>query len=127
MKHDPEILAGIPRGVWVSHWADEQEEAGEHFASGTNLDDVAPPTPRWAKKWAREVADKIVAANNVVRGRPVTLAFLYSMVKEAGYPYDKEHFGFHLGMQTAGHGVSWSDDSKLPHDAIEVPYREFYR
>lgn len=126
MTHNASILAGIPRGPWVDQWATEQEEAGESF-SGMNLDELAPATPAWAKKWGREVADKIVKANKVVRGRPVTLDFLYQMVKEAGYPHDREHFGYHLGMQAAGHGVSWSDDCKLPHDAIEVPHYEFYR
>lgn len=121
MKHNWDILKGIARGVFVDHWATEQEEEGESFPGGTNLDTVAPPTSAHARKWAREVADKITKANNT------SLARLYAKVKAAGYPHDEEHFGYHLGMQTAGSGVSWSDDTpKLDHDEIEVPYREYY-
>lgn len=120
VKHDAEILAGIPSGVWASMWADEQEEKGRSF-SGQNIMDHSPPVPAWAKKWAKKIADEIVSMNGL------SLEALYEMVKAAKYPYDKEHFGYHLGMQSAGHGVSWSDDCDLHHNAIKTPYHEFYR
>lgn len=124
-NHDPEILEGIPRGVWASLWADEQEEKGESF-SGVDLMEAAPATPGWAKKWAKEVADRIVEMNTT------SLDEMYRIVTERGkYPHDRETFGYHLGMQAMGAGVSWSDDvdykSDLKHDDIKIPYREFYR
>jgi hypothetical protein len=116
------VLKGIPGGVWADYWATAQEEKGRSF-SGQNLMDVAPKVPGWANKWAKVVADSIVAANPWTH----SLGHLYLHVKQNGYPYDEEHFGYHLGMQAAGHGVSWSDDCKLPHSTIKIPSREFYR
>jgi hypothetical protein len=117
------VLKGIPTGVWADHWATEQEEKGRSFR-GQDLMDVAPKVPAWANKWGKAVADSIVAANH---GWAHSLGDLYRHVKQNGYPYDEAHFGYHLGMQAAGHGVSWSDDTKLPHSTIKIPQREFYR
>ena len=141
MTHDSAILKGIPRGVWADLWATEQEEKGRSFG-GQELTSIAPPTPAWAKKWAKGVADEIVRLNadllkkisqenffrlGVKPGKS-SLDSLYELVKRFGYPYDREHFGYHLGMQAAGHGVSWSDDTRrLRHETIKLPYREFYR
>lgn len=118
--HDADILAGIPSGVWADLWATEQEERGRSF-SGQNLIAAAPPPPRWARRWAKQLADSIVRANGD------SLAALYAKAKAAGYPRSASHFGFHLGMQSAGHGVSYSDDCDLDDDAIEIPHNEFYR
>ncbi len=53
---------------------------------------------------------------------------LYALVKVFGYPYDRERFGFDLGMQAIGHGISWSDYvRKIPHETIRLPRTEFYR
>lgn len=117
--HDPDILEGIPRGVFADRWAQEKEEEGESFG-GQDIMDIAPKTPASAKKWGREVADEIVRMNGK------SLADLYELVIEHGYPHDKASFGFHLGMQTAGHGVSWADDTNLPYDTIKLPSREYY-
>lgn len=119
--HDKEILAGIPRGVWADLWATEQEEKGRSF-SQQDITDVAPRTPPWAKKWAKDVADKIVAMNGK------SLADLYELVKKHGFPHDEESFGILLGLQAVGHGVSWSDDTRgLPDSAIQLPNTDFYR
>jgi hypothetical protein len=83
--------------------------------------DEAPLVPKWARSWANNIAAGIMSANGC------SLEDLYKRVKAHGYPFDREHFGYHLGMQAAGHGVSWSDDTKLSHKAIEIPSREFYR
>lgn len=124
-KHDPEILAGIPRGVWADLWATEQEEKGRSF-SGQEITSLAPRTPAFAKKWARKVADDIVRLNGK------SLEELYDTVTDREldrpFPHDKDQFGLLLGMQAVGHGVSWSDDVRgLHHDAIELPHTEFYR
>lgn len=120
-KHDPQILAGIPRGVWTDLWALEQEDKGRSF-EGQELTSIAPKTPAWAKKWGSKVADDIVRLNDK------SLAELYGLVVEHGYPHDKDQFGLHLGMQAVGHGISWSDDTRgLPESAIELPRTDFYR
>jgi len=121
--HNAEILAGIPAGVWADLWATEQEEKGRSF-SGMDIVEEAPNPPAWAKKWGKEIADKIVALNHK------SLEELYQMVVAAGYPHDRDQFGLHLGMQAVGHGISWSDDvsyAKLSHDAIKLPRTDFYR
>lgn len=120
--HDPQILAGIPRGVWTLLWADEQEEKGRSF-SGQELTSIAPPTPPWAKKWGKKIADDIVRLNG---GK--SLAELYDFIVGYDYPNDKEQFGLSLGLQAVGHGVSWADDTpKLESDDIKLPRTEFYR
>lgn len=119
--HDAEILNAIPSGVWADYWATEQEEKGRSFGAGANIMDVAPKLPTWAKKWGKEIADKIVALNNK------SLEDLYEMAEAAGYHKGKEDFGFVLGMQTVGHGLSYADDCKLPYGAIKLPHAEFYR
>ena len=120
-KHDSDILAGIARGPWALLWADEQEEKGRSF-SQIDIYEAAPKTPAWAKKWAREVADEIVKLNN-----NTSLRYLYDLVSANGFPYDAENFGSKLGCQVTGHGISWSDDTDLPHDTIKRPYSEFCR
>jgi hypothetical protein len=119
-EHNSSILGGIPAGVWADHWATGEEEKGESF-SGVNLMDVAPAPPAWAKKWAKKVADEIVEANHK------SLDELYELAESCGYPNDREHFGYHLGMQVAGHGVSWEDDADSGCSLkIKLPHREFY-
>lgn len=132
-SHDAEILAGIPSGVWADYWATEQEEKGRSFGGGVNLIDVAPNPPKWAKDWAKRVADKIVELNN-----NKSLEQIYEMAKKIGYKNDKEHFGYDLGMQTVGHGVSWTDDVPFQRldelrkktgreDLFAIPSIDFYR
>lgn len=126
-KHDPEILAGIPSGVWADAWATEQEEKGRSFGGGVNIIDVAPKPPKRAKDWAKKVADEIVRLSNA------PLEDLYDIAwREYGYKGDKDQFGFDLGMQIVGHGISWTDraDYKLVRengeDFIKLPRSEFY-
>lgn len=116
---EADVAAGIPSGVWADAWASQEEENGASF-SGCDLMDVAPKPSNEAVRWGVGIAADIVKANGK------TLAALYAMARDAGYPYDASHFGYHLGMQAVGHGVSFSDDCKLPHDSIKVPHSEFY-
>lgn len=125
-KHDSEILAAIPSGVWAVAWATRQEEKGKSFGGGTNLIDVAPKPPKRAKDWAKKIADEIVRLNGA------SLEDLYDLACEKfEYSGDKEQFGCDLGMQSAGHGVSWEDDANYRllqgnKEAIKLPYSEFY-
>jgi len=118
--HDPEILLGMARGVWADHWAQEKEEAGVSF-SGRDIYEAAPEAPSWAEKWAKRLANSISALNG-----NVSLNRLYLAAKEAGFPKDRETFGFYLGMEAVGHGVNWTDDISGEHPEILVPDYEFY-
>jgi len=118
--HDSDILAGMARGPWASHWGDQAEEKGERL-SGVDLYEAAPRTPRWASRWAKKLADALVNLNDA------SLASLYDLAVQQGYPRDSEAFGFHLGMQAVGHGVSWTDDVRgHPDLKILIPDYEFY-
>lgn len=123
--HNPEILAGIPSGVWADAWATRQEERGRSF-SGQDIMAAAPKPPPRARAWGKKIAGEIVRLNSERHGKPVSLEDLYQAAVGAGYPHDREHFGYHLGMQAVGHGVSFSDDCSLRHDAIAIPDDEFY-
>jgi len=127
--YDPEILRGMARGPWASLWADEQEEKGESF-SGVDIYEAAPEAPAWARRWAENLASKIVLLN-VDRRRLSDKPGLEGLYEEAllcGFQKDKEAFGFYLGMQSIGHGVSWTDDLRgKPAIEIKLPYDEFYR
>jgi hypothetical protein len=124
-----EILFGMSRCPWSSYWAASQEEQGERF-SGVDIYKEAPTTPAWAKKWADQLADKIIILNTDRRGRTSDKAGLEGLYEEAvaeGYPGDREQFGVHLAAQATGMGIHWTDDlSRKPHLEIIVPYDEFY-
>ncbi len=117
------IRDALVQGVWADYWAMEEEEKGASF-SGCNLIDVAPKAPKWALKWAKDLAAQIRHLNG-----GATLEQLYGFACDMGYPNDAEHFGYHLGMQSVGHGVSWTDDIKgrPTEELIKLPRTEFYR
>jgi hypothetical protein len=112
----------MSRGVWALYWAQEQEEAGKSF-SGTNIYEIAPDAPGWAEKWAEKLAGSICHLNG-----NLTLDHLYLTALEAGFPRDREAFGYNLGMQAIGSEVHWTDDISVGPDTpkILVPSYEFY-
>jgi hypothetical protein len=120
---DPEILQGMSRSVWASHWAQVQEDNGESF-SGMNIYEIAPDTPSWAEKWAEKLADSICHLNG-----NLTLNDIYLDAQDAGFPRDREAFGLCLAMQAIGSGVHWTDDVSTGPDTpqILVPSFEFYK
>jgi hypothetical protein len=117
--HNNEILYGMAKGPWADYWARAQEEKGRSF-SGENIYDLCPEPPKWAKSWARKVADEIVKLND-----GLSLATLFLAAREAGFNKSREDFGFYLGCQSAGMGISWDDDLSTDMK-IELPFREFY-
>ena len=119
-SEDAEILTGMARGPWVMHWAREQEEAGESL-SGVDVYEAAPSTPRSAVKWAAELGRGILAANHAT-----SLEQLYQAAVAAGFAKDRETFGYYLGAQATGEGVSWDDDVSGSDLKIQLPHSEYY-
>ena len=117
--HNAEILHGMAKGPWAGSWLRQQEEGGRSF-SGQDIYDICPEPPRTAKRWARNLADDIVSANE-----GLSLESLFLAARHEGFSKDKESFGAYLGCEADGMGIRWDDD--LSTDLkIEVPYREFY-
>jgi len=109
-------------------WAEKEEEKG-HRLGPIDIYYEAPEAPRWALRWARQLADKIVLLNvdRVRTGGEVGLEGLYQEAVRAGFTKDRETFGFYLAMQSIGHGVAWDDDVAGGADLkIELPCDEFY-
>ena len=92
-RHHNDILHGISKGPWAEHWAQAQEERGRSF-SGQNVYDLCPEPPRWARAWARKLADDIVEANDGLGLEPLFLA-----ARDAGLDMSRENFGFCLGCE----------------------------
>lgn len=129
IEHDADVLRGMARGPWALHWADREEERGRSL-SQVDVYEAAPEAPAWARKWARELADKIVLLNTDRRGRRSTLPGLAGLYEEAvaeGFARDAEAFGHYLGMQAVGAGVRWDDDVSGTSLEIAVPHDEFYQ
>lgn len=128
-SENSEILFGMARCPWSSYWASEAAEQGEQL-SGVDVYAEAPDAPKWAKKWADHLADKIVLVNTTRRGRTSATSGLEGLYEEAvaeGYPGNREQFGIHLAAQATGMGIRWTDDlSHKPQLEIIVPYDEFY-
>jgi hypothetical protein len=116
---EAEILSGMARGPWASHWAQEEEERGESHG-GEDIYETAPPAPKWVKKWAAALGKSISSLNH-----DVGLEDLYQAARADGFTKDRETFGFYLGMQSVGHGVSWDDDHSSS-ITIKVPSMELY-
>ena len=117
--HDREILYGIAKGPWADAWANKQEGKGRSF-SGQNIYDLCPEPPRTAQRWAWKLAGEIVEANE-----GLTLEALFLAAREAGFDKSREDFGFYLGCEACGMGISWTDDVSTDLK-IKIPYREFY-
>ena len=119
--HDREILYGMAKGPWADFWASRQEEKGKSF-SQQDIYGLCPEPPHAAKAWAREIADRIVEMNG-----GLSLGALYLAARHDGFSHSREEFGFYLGCQASGMGISWDDDLTPDSELkIEVPQREFY-
>lgn len=117
-RHDNNILLGMAKGPWADHWATIQEEKGKSF-SGMDIYEAAPDPPRWAKAWAKRLADSMVLLNET------PLALIYAAAQKAGFAKNAETFGFYMGMEAVGHGIHWTDDG-ADDIKIKVPSMEFY-
>lgn len=112
------IVKGIARGLFVTAWADDEQE-NKRTHSGENIFNIAPNTSPEALFAARELAHRIEQLNNK------SLEQLLDMASEAdGTEADPEEFGQYLAYGSLGIGTNWFDD----HASFELklPYFEFY-
>lgn len=127
-----EILHSMARAAYSDWWICEQERKFEEtgtpvpWGPGESIDPYIPTrTPASAKKWALDA----VAQWERETGMPIDL--LYWLAANAEGHHDREpsteQFGWYLGMQTLGHGVSWFDDhpSFEPMSGVRL-YHEYY-
>ena len=120
-KHRDDVVKAMARAMFVSAWADAEEEGGRKFGR-VELMDIAPKTSPEAKQHAEKLAKQFEQKNGM------SLDELLAKAAEAdGAEIDSdyaEEFGHDLAMQAMGHGVSWFDDhEKFP---LKVPQTEFY-
>lgn len=149
-----QINDGLSRALFVSAWASAEENAGRTYP-GSDLMDVAPETPDYARLHGAYVIGQIEASNRM------PLASLFAQACKAdnvdfsagcealGRDWDPDSkemnealsfeeyardFGHCLGMMSLGSGVSWFDDHARfevddglnPPREFTVPYTEFY-
>jgi hypothetical protein len=125
-----EVLDGITRAFWTDVWVREQEEKAERtgrrvpWGPGDEITDFVPRTvPATVRRQAVEFAGALKYRNHT------NLYGLYLMAMNAPGRHTREpsaaSFGWYLGMQGMGHGVSWFDDH--PQFPIQIPHTEVYR
>lgn len=134
MRKDCPFLQGIARAMWVSCWADRQEEKGKRLQG--ELMDLAPKTPmRFLLEAARFIGN-LEAVNRLHHACLISRAYAADNLLHVGtetwddsaWVHDEDFhrdFGHYLAMQAMGHGVSWWDDHAsftitVPH--VEVGY-----
>lgn len=123
------MIAGIAHAFFVCAWADEEEQKGRSYP-GMELTEVAPDTPLEA------VIEAAIFLGHFeeVNGASAILS-LYHAARAEGVSDDEwvdgswaeDHaieFGWYLGMQGLGHGVSWSDDHA--EFEMKIPHFEYY-
>lgn len=112
------FVAGAARAMFVTAWADKQEERG-HTYPGQELMDVAPKTPRYAILRAWQLMGRMEAINNGYEIHALIAAA--RRADKLGEEFDEEYcrlFGHYYAMQSLGHGVSWFDD----HEPLDLLY-----
>jgi hypothetical protein len=117
-----EIVDAMARTLYVTDWADREEEKGRTYP-GENLFDVAPATTREAYRAGNKLADRIEERNKM------SLDALYALAATAPGQHLREptpeDFGYAITMQSLGHGVGWSDDH--PEIPMKLPHIEYHR
>lgn len=104
------MIQGFLEAVWLDSYMSWAEEHGHGHRTGhipqhvKGLSDIPQAPPLAAKKFAKKFAAILVKINRA------TLTELYKRASRAdGHEVDPVALGFYLAMQSAGHGVSWTD------------------
>jgi hypothetical protein len=117
-----DIIEAMARALFVSAWADAEEQEGRSFGGGVDLMDVAPKTSAEAKQHAKKLAKQFEQKNGMSLDE--LLAKAAEADKDADIDSDyASDFGHYLAMQAMGHGVSWFDDHEK--FTLNVPKTEF--
>lgn len=116
-----EIIEAMAKALFVSAWADKEEEEGRTHNDQGYMD-ISPATTPEAFWKARELASLIESVNGM------SLEALYEKAASTEGKHYKEptskDFGHYLTMQALGHGVSWFNDH--PQFDLKIPHIEFY-
>ena len=125
MSSNKDIINGIAHAFHATNWADRYEEAGGSLSQCQILD-VMDPVTEYAFLEAAVVYGRIEAHN-----KTSLLCHFYHMendetleIRSSRFFNDAELFGWYLGMQFLGHGVSWEDDH--PPHGLDIPWGEFW-
>jgi hypothetical protein len=102
---DEDIIEGMARALFVTAWADYEEEEGRTYP-GEDLMDVAPATPQEAVDAAEELYDTIESKSKINLNTFTPPGF--DEGEWSGLL--AVELGHYLAMESLGHGVSWSDD-----------------
>ena len=122
-SHRDDVVDAMARALFVSAWADAEEESGRKFGGGVELMDIAPKTSPDAKRHAEKLAKQFEQKNGMSLDELLAKAAEADSGETINADYAGE-FGHDLAMQAMGHGVSWFDDhNKFP---LKVPHTEFY-
>jgi hypothetical protein len=118
-----EIIEGFARALHATAWADCVEEYGIENLSGVEITEVMDPVTQRANDDARNAIIEIEQRAGVWRA----IGELYERAinQEGKHTEDPtpSSFGWYLGMEWLGHGVSWSDDH--PTHMLNVGHGEF--
>lgn len=121
MNYREIIIRAANRAMFVSCWADYEENVRGTSFSGCELMDVAPATPNnealsnWIAEFERknkESIDQTFIRAIAAHGQIVPNSRL------------AEKFGHYMAMQGAGHGVSWFDD--FERFEVTIPHMECF-
>ncbi len=114
----------IAKAYYASAWADAMEEAGYQFAPQTRINREAPDPSQESLARAIRDAQALCEMNGVS-----TLEELLQKAADADRKGNDpseiaEDFGFDIGMEMLGSGVSWKDDHE--DFGYQAPHTEFH-
>ena len=121
--YEDDLIEGLAHALWADAWLSGWEEAQEDgyvddvpWPMGAQLEQYIPNTPEKALDEAKQVFSEIQAKNLDVDWA--------AFVPEGEDPgtFKAYDFGYYLGMEYMGHGVSWSDDHE--DHGLAIPYGE---
>jgi hypothetical protein len=111
------MLLGFLEAIWLDSYMSWADEHGLDYTTGhipqhvRGLSDIPQAVPTSAKRLAKKYASILVKMNRA------SLTELWRRASRAdGERADPVKLGFHLAMQSAGHGISWTDD----HERFDV-------
>lgn len=113
------------RAFFVDAWASIMEEFGGGIPAGSELYEIAPPTPRSVlKEYGYKFIDEVCTKNGCTPGE----LWVAAREKEGEKHYrgaTLDDLGFCLAMQASGSGVSWTDNHPplmIRGKELTVPY-----